>query len=215
MSRYGEAPIDLGTVDLDLVEMMHWLYLPVKMAGGRGIRIPPNLGLHGGSGRLLQLVEDLCYWGEFDDHYVYVTARNGYATPDNPINRPGWHTDGFGTDDVNFIWSNRWPTRWSPSDFGDVSTSHIDSMRQFTERATTIEHMEAGHLYRLSPYVVHTAPEIPPPGGMRQFLKISCSKHKYNLVGNSHNYEFDYLWPMVDRDMIRNDPSAAGKDYHP
>jgi hypothetical protein len=55
----------------------------------------------------------------------------------------------------------------------------------------------------------------PPPGGMRSFLKISLSHQKYNLVGNSHNYLFDYNWDLHDRDTLRNDPAYAGKDSGP
>lgn len=56
-------------------------------------------------------------------------------------------------------------------------------------------------------------PEIPPPGGMRSFFKISVSTHRYDLLGNSHNYLLDYSWPMLDRQTLRNQPSGGSRDY--
>lgn len=65
---------------------------------------------------------------------------------------------------------------------------------------------------RLDPYVIHDTPLIPAPGGMRSFFKISVSTNRYDLVGNSHNYLFDYAWPMTDRAALRNQPHG-NRDY--
>lgn len=48
---------------------------------------------------------------------------------------------------------------------------------------------------------------------MRQYVKISLSDHRYNLENNSHNYLFDYDWPMFGREATRNDPQQAQRDY--
>ena len=40
----------------------------------------------------------------------------------------------------------------------------------------------------------------------RTFFKLSFSKDKYDLKGNSHNYLFDYNWEMRERKENRNIP---------
>lgn len=227
---YGEPPEEIVSLDLDWHEYMHYLYLPVVMPGTPGVRLPDRLRF------LREIVYEALrrenHVGAFtEDRYVYVTARHGYASPGNPLNRPGWHCDGFGTEDVNYIWTDRFPTRFATGDFGVVSEDHVLSAKHFDAlcgaaigyggvfayHAGTIEINEAepNTLYRLDPFVVHSTPIIPAPGGERSFLKISFSRDKYNLRGNSHNHLFGYEWHMWDRAEIRNDPAYAGGDAGP
>lgn len=210
---YGIPPLVLGHYELDWHEYMHYLYLPVKMAGSLDVRLPQQLDF------LLPLVAEICAreGAVTRDSYVYVTARRGYATPGNPINRPGWHCDGFGTADVNYIWTDRWPTRFAIQGFGEVSCDHMRSIEQFEARvdAQSIVAYDECQLLRLDPFVVHAAPEIPEPGGDRSFLKISVSPDRYNLEGNSHNFLFDYDWHMWTRAEVRNHPQYAGGDAGP
>lgn len=203
---------------------MYYLYLPVAMlqetVRGPFMRIPPNL----------MSVAELLYDAVDAEHaagrmwpYVYISARKGWATPDAPLNRPGWHCDGFGTTDMNYVWWSGPGTRfWSfvRADLAappEPGADHIRSLEVFEQLATN--HPEAvwtppeRMLYQLDPYVIHATPIIEAPGCMRQFVKISFSREKYNLYGNSHNYLFDYDWPMVDRDTVRNDTTKAGRDY--
>jgi hypothetical protein len=44
---------------------------------------------------------------------------------------------------------------------------------------------------------------------MRAFLKVSISKDKYDLIGNSHNYLLDYDWQMKERKQERNIPQSV------
>lgn len=46
---------------------------------------------------------------------------------------------------------------------------------------------------------------------MRAFLKVSFSKDKYDLLGNSHNYLMDYNWEMKARKEDRNIPQSSKK----
>ena len=103
--------------------------------------------------------------GEFT--HIYVTARRGYATPGNPLNRPGWHSDGFGTSDVNYVWTDRYPTLFAEQPFEQISADHVDSVRQFAEQVdpARIRTYPDKTLMRLDPSVIHAAPEIPAPGG--------------------------------------------------
>lgn len=221
---YGEAAVDLGDVRLDWQEFMHYLYLPVKMPR-TGFRFPERLEFlrHAAGDALVNAATD----PGLRDPYVYITARRGYATPGNPLNRPGWHCDDFGGEDLNYIWTDVFPTRVLRSEQplelpedDEESMRRMDYIASFTTIGarcpntppTWIEEVPLGHLVRLSPLVVHNTPEIPEEGGMRSFLKISVSNHRYNLAGNSHNYLFDYDWPMVDRIEMRNQP-ADNRDY--
>lgn len=252
---YGEAPsvvtID-GRVKIDLsaqwTEFMHYAYLPVRLpaseltpddlgGGVAPIRLPERLEF------LRPLVKaairDAAHSvHHLDDPYVYVTARRGYATPGNPINRPGWHCDDWGGTDLNYIWSDRYGTRLLRAATAlAVSDDDVESMRDMTAHAALAEaltlrwhsarqfngnaprpkvwldHAEPNQLLRLTPYVIHDTPLIPEPGGMRSFLKISVSSHRYDLVGNSHNHLFDYDWPMRDRQALRNQPQLSNRDY--
>lgn len=208
---YGSPPIEIGTYDLaDWHEFMAYLYLPIWMAGMEDIVVP----------RRLRFATPLIYESFMDAHhlgskfrYVYVTAKRGFATPGNALNRPGWHTDGFGTDDLNYVWWSSYPSRFAVHPFDGITVDHAQSMAAFDEQADSNYPVEDRRLYRLDPFVVHTTPEIPAPGGMRSFLKVSFSKHRYNLLGNSHNHGIAYDWPMYPRADARNDPAQYGRDF--
>lgn len=206
---YGSAPRSLGVYDLSgWSEFMHYMYLPVVMPGQDGVRLPERLAFAAG------LVNDVLASEGAGFDYAYLTARRGYATPGNPLNRPGWHADGFGTDDLNFVWTDRWATMYAVQDFGTISDSHRVSMAQFEAAIdpARIRTYADSELLRLDQFVIHAAPEIPAPGGVRSFLKVSFSNERYNVAGNSHNYLFDYDWNMFSRDEVRNDPAHAEKD---
>lgn len=225
---YGAHPEPIKAFEPEWHEYMHYLYLPVVMPGEKGIRLPPNLEF------LRQLVEFVAAvemvdtttsgWGR--ELYVYVTARRGFASPGNPLNRPGWHADGFGTDDINYIWSDRWPTRFAAGTFTEISTDHVISAKQFEHQigvagllsdttSIRVYDGEPNMVYRLDPSVIHATPIIPDPGGDRSFFKISVSTDRYNLLGNSRNHLFDYDWKMWSRSEVRNDPAWAGGDSGP
>ncbi|AXC36304.1 hypothetical protein SEA_FORK_78 [Microbacterium phage Fork] len=212
--KYGNAPELHGIWDLEFEQYMHYMYLPIAIPDDPqfDFTLPPELEF------ARELIEHA--WNtEINEHdnlwtHVYVTARRGFATPGNPLNRPGWHSDGFGTPDINYVWTDRYPTLFAIGDFGEISDDHLESTRQFEERAAGL--YQSTHadktLMRLDPSVIHTAPPIPAPGGERSFFKVSFSNTRYNLKGNAHNYMLNYDWPMYDRATVRNDPSRAQDD---
>lgn len=216
MSAYGKRPESLGVHKLDFTEYMHYMYLPVQFGElGWAFRLPANLEF---AREFVEDVIDAEFWrggaGRNRWQYVYVTARRGFATPGNPLNRPGWHADGFGTDDVNYVWTDRFPTMFAEQRFEGISTGHAASMEQFTDQiaAGFVHTYPDKTLLRLDQFVVHSAPEIPAPGGERSFFKVSFSNERYALLGNSHNHLFDYDWPMLPRTVARNDPSRSETD---
>lgn len=177
MRTYGAAPSNFGTRRLDFTELMHYLYLPVVMPGQAGVRLPRRLEF------LRELVHEC-----IADHavnggpveYVYVTARRGFAGPGNPLNRPGFHTDGFGTDDINYVWTDRWPTVFAVQEFTGIAPSdHVTSLAAFEAQARETTEYHPLSLLRLDQYVVHAAPDVPAPGGMRSFVKVSFSTDRY------------------------------------
>lgn len=210
MAKVGDAPVSIGHFDITLSEVMYYLYLPVvmrEMPGG-AIQLPPNVEC------CRPLIRQAILSTKRSYHYAYLSARKGWATPDNPLNRPGWHCDGFGTDDMNFVWWRGPGTRFITGDF-EVPDDHLESLRRFETIAAgswaTFSPPEAT-LYALTPAVIHATPLIGAPGCMRQYVKISLSNHRYNLENNSHNYLFDYDWPLHSREVIRNDTHKAQAD---
>lgn len=214
--KYGNAPEQHGIWDLKFEEYMHYMYLPIVIPEVSGhVKIPANLEF--ARKMIVNVIENEWITRGNRTSHVYVTARRGYATPGNPLNRPGWHSDGFGTTDVNYVWTDRFPTLFAIGNFGHISDDHIISSAQFELSANHGAEVEIKtyadkELLRLDPSVIHAAPPIPAPGGERSFFKISFSNERYNLKGNAHNHLLDYDWPMYDRQTVRNDPHRAQDD---
>ena len=210
---YGGAPIDLGRMPLDPTEMLVYLYLPIKMAQSEGTRnhdtrVPERLQF------LDALVEgamtDAARTLDLDQHYVYLTAKTLWVEPGFSGNRPGWHADGYGSGgDLNYIWHDMNPTQFAVQPFHDVPDDDFASMQAMEAQIdpTRIVVYPDGHLLRLDESIVHRVnPDI--QSGMRTFVKISVSRHRFNLKMNSHNHLFDYAWTMHDRAEVRNVDSS-------
>ncbi len=206
----SRAPISLGKFEVDCCEMMFVQYLPIVMPDGSGrgskISIPRNVAC------FLPIIASACNDGGGTDpsSYVYLTAKHLFIPKDGAANRPGWHLDGFGTDDINFIWSNSLPTEFCVQEF-DLSDDHDLSLQQMETQAdkSNIITYPVGSLLRLDNTVVHRVAKCT-EDHYRTFVKISISRHQYNLKGNAHNYGFEYDWPMVERQAGRNHPIAMG-----
>ena len=194
---YGAPPLDLGHYEVGTDEMMLYQYLPIKMAHCPCIRVPLNLDW------VVPLLDGIQY--ELDD-YVYLTAKRMYATKHYKGNRAGWHSDGFLTDDVSYIWYDSHPTEFAIQQF-EITPDCDVSLKEFEEQVDIdkIVTYPNKHLLALDQSVIHRVSESDEEG-MRTFVKINVSKDKYNLKGNSHNYLFDYNWEMLDRQVERNHP---------
>lgn len=207
MKEYGNAPKVVRSINLDPSEMMLYLYLPIKMAGSVEIRLPERL-------KYLEEAVQASLWDtceEFDDfilddYYVYLTAKTLYVDANSPGNRPGWHVDGYGSNgDFNYIWHNMNPTEFAIQEFHDIPDDDFESLKAMEAQVdeSKIVVYPDNTLLRLDESVVHRV-NPNPKAGVRTFIKISVSKHKYDLKGNSHNHLFDYDWPMYDRGEVRN-----------
>lgn len=213
MTEYGSPPRDLGRVDLAPVEMMFWLYCPVKLADSHAMVIPPNLM------QFLPLLELAGYdcRNRWKENYVYLTAKTLWVSPENPGNRPGWHSDGFMTDDLNYVWSDRDGTLfWEPEQPRCFVQDHVASLAEMDAAASAgpVKQYPDKHLLRLDETVIHRVADFAAPA-MRSFVKISVSRHKYNLVGNSINHALPVNWDFAPRAAERNHPatySLSSKD---
>lgn len=207
MSEYGALPKQLSVYEADCREFMFYQYLPVKLAGTTAMAVEPRLKCFDA------IIGAACcdYVGfrgldAFVGAHVYVTAKRMYTAPGQPMNRPGWHSDGFLTDDINYVWSDCVPTVFNHSRFqltldDDIS---LGEMEKQVDPGKSVCH-EDGVLLRLDQYCIHRVALVSRPL-VRTFLKISISPDRYDLIGNSHNHLLAYDWPMRERVTLRNVP---------
>lgn len=204
---YGASPVDLGLVDIESKEMMFWLYCPIKLPGHALSVVPDNLK------QFIPLIREAVFditYKQWYDSYVYITAKTLFVTADNPGNRPGWHSDGFMTDDLNYVWSDCNGTMfWEPDEAVEFTQDHklsLDEMQKAADAGPHVVYPDK-HLLRLNQGVIHRVADVTKPG-VRTFVKISVSKDKYDLVGNSVNHKLAPDWEYKDRILERNAPSS-------
>lgn len=194
-------PDTLGSFSNDAPEVMYYLYYPIKVPGRSFAEpLPSNLQW---IVPMLNAVRDNAP-NEWLSRYVYITCKNMYVEPGSYGNRPGWHGDGFGTADLNFVWCSSSPTEFVVQDF-EVSTDDAQSLVEFEEQVKpeNIKFAEPNSLYRIDPSHIHRV-ALNRTGGSRCFVKISLSEHKFNLEGNSINPAISGGWKFYTRSEIRN-----------
>lgn len=203
--KVGKAPVNLGYVDLNPTEMMFWQYCPIKRINVDTDHVPCNLEQFN---PLLDLVLEDIGISKWNASYIYMTVKTLWVSGDYIGNRPGWHTDGFGTEDLNYIWYDRAPTEFILGEFevsDDCDGSIVDMTRIGMSTGRTFYPNK--HLLKLDQRVVHRCPTDFEPG-MRSFVKISVSKDEYNLEGNSINPHFGEIFSKKPRNLERNHPSS-------
>lgn len=206
---YGALPKEIGLFEIECKEMMFYQYLPIKLSN----QIPPIY-----EDRLQifdKIIGTICcdFIGVFGldcykQSYVYLTAKYLFQVPGCSFNRPGYHSDGFMTDDINYVWCDKNPTVFNKSVF-ELTKDDAISLLEMDQQA--LEENEISYpentLLRLDQYNIHKVAKNE-KAGMRSFLKISFSKDQYDLIGNSHNYLLDYQWKMKERKLGRNIPQS-------
>lgn len=208
--EYGELPKCLGLFEVDCKEMMFYQYLPIKLIG----QVQPVYE------ERLKCFDSLVgtifcdYIGEFGlntyvNSYAYLTAKYLYQMPNCSFNRTGYHSDGFMTDDINYVWCDKNPTIFNYTKF-NLSMDDKKSIEEmeFQEDKRKQRVYDENSLLRLNQFNIHKVNESDFQG-MRCFFKISFSKDKYDLIGNSHNYLLDYNWEMRHRSNERNIPQSV------
>jgi hypothetical protein len=207
----GNGPRDLGFVNLLPEEMMFWMYCPISTPDtGRGFILPQNLQVFSPLVRKALASDEQA----FRRGYVYITAKTLYVSNGYIGNRPGWHCDGFGTDDLNFIWADRAPTEFMLGAYRvsadcDQSMQQMEQIGNMAASLGTVTTYPDKHLLRLDRTVMHRSPVNFTPG-MRTFVKVSISEHRYDLIGNSINHELGALdGPLQPRREGRNHPASV------
>lgn len=207
--KYGDLPVELGTFEVKCKEMMFYQYLPIKMKGSdelvceRRLRYFDNLIFVIGRDFINEFGIE-----RFTESYMYITAKFMFQMPNCSYNREGYHSDGFLTDDINYIWSDINPTTFNKTDFQLTLDDKISLVEMEQQAAWHNEVTYPNNtLLRLNQFNIHKVSECKEVG-MRTFLKVSFSKDKYDLVGNSHNYDIPYKWNMKERQLDRNIPQS-------
>lgn len=194
---YGGYPAVIDQIELDTyqAEFCFVQYMPIKFPFGF-TAVPDNLNW------VAPLIKRVYKTTLCNDKYMYLTVKKMYGS----CNREGWHTDGFGTDDINFVWYDASPTQF------DIGVFHLPHCHEKSIQYMSEQHNEANvieypckTLLMLDQSIVHRV-NPKPYNGFRTFIKISISDSKYNLRGNAHNYLLDYNWKMIDRLEERNHP---------
>jgi hypothetical protein len=207
--RYGELPKPLGIFEVECNEMMFYQYLPIKMIEQTQPIYEERLRCFD------KLIGAICcdYIGEFGldnyvNSYLYLTAKHLYQMPNCSFNRTGWHSDGFLTDDINYIWCDKYPTIFNRTEF-HLPLDDLLSIEVMEKQAIPFNNYSyrENQLLRLNQYNIHKVAPVTEVG-VRTFLKLSFSKDKYDLIGNSHNYLIDYNWEMKNRKEHRNIPQS-------
>ena len=206
MNLYNSAPQIIKTIPLQVHEYFSYHYYPIKLKGQSKTVYEERLKV------FEPLIGTICcdFVGKdgldkFVDSYVYITAKHQYQRENIGFNREGWHTDGFGSDDITYIWSNKQPTIYNKTEF-DLSEDDILSMKEMDEQVDPSLNYSLPNntLVRLDQFVVHKVGEF--LEGNRCFLKIVFSKDIFNLEGNSVNYLLPYIWDYKPRKKERNIP---------
>lgn len=205
--KYGTLPKYLGTHEIECDEMLFYQYLPIKLKNQTEPIVEERLKC------FEELIGNICcdFVGEFGldrfmNSYVYLTAKKMYQVNGCSFNRKGYHSDGFLTDDINYVWCDKNPTifNYTPFKLTLDDTISMDEMdKQANEEAIKI--YPENSLLRLDQYNIHKVSENK---GLvlRTFVKVSFSNDKYDLKGNSKNHLLDYDWDMRCRNSGRNIP---------
>jgi hypothetical protein len=205
--KYGSLPLVHDQYDIKGDEFLYYLYMPIKLSGTYQVVYEQRL-------QPFSVMIDDCiktiisYYGNvgYYHKYLYLTVKRQYQSKECCINREGWHSDGFMTKDLNFIWSDRQPTVFNYSEFNlsqDEDWSMMDMLNQadpdndFTFPNKTLLMLDQYCIHRVNPDIVE---------GVRTFFKLSVSDDKYDLEGNTRNYLLDYDWEMRPRRKERNIP---------
>lgn len=210
---YGSAPVEVAEIKCHVEEMFFYQYLPIKLRGWvADFEIENRLVIF--DDIIVKCCNDFFHnlvGGDvavYNEHYIYLTAKRLFVTEGCGLNRDGWHTDGFGSDDINYIWCDSLPTKYICGEFRNVPQDHMESLKYFEHlgNGNTHHYCNVNTIYRLDDTVIHAQDNYKGSPTLRTFVKVSFSKEKYNLKGNSHNYLLDYDWEMKDRGLERNHP---------
>lgn len=191
-------------------EMCFVQYMPIKLPF-ESIKLPPQLEwtdpiVDSVFGDYFESNDDKC--NVWHHKYVYLTVRHLYTTPASPGNRTGWHIDGYGSLDDNYLWCDRNPTEYLPQARRYFGSDHVEAMDRIHDYADPLSYI--AHAIPVNTVVdierdIHrvATPEV---SGMRTFVKVTASYAKYNLKGNAKNPRLATWDNKHERSYKRNHP---------
>lgn len=214
---YGVLPKVVGFRCDDFLykgEYLYYQYMPIKLSYPENTNYYDviNFSIEDRLIPFYGILSDICYdfqsWfghDRYKESYIYLTLKRQYQKHDCGFNRAGWHSDGFMSDDVNYIWYSKQPTIFNYSKF-NLTQDHEISLQEMNEQALWYNNytFPNNSILRLDQYNIHKVGPI--EEGVRTFLKVTFSKEKFNLEGNTHNYLLNYNWDMKPRKKSRNIP---------
>ena len=207
--KYGTLPNNLGIHKVKCDEMLFYQYLPIKLKEQVEPIVEERLKC------FEDLIDNICCdfveefgLNRFINSYIYLTVKKKYQTPGCSFNRSGYHSDGFLTDDINYVWCDKNPTTFNSSNFNLTLDDKV-SMIEMEEQADVLNDKKylENTLLRLDQFNIHKVSQSEKLV-LRTFVKVSFSTDKYDLRGNSKNYLLDYDWKMRDRSLDRNMPQG-------
>lgn len=205
------APTPVHTFKNRATEFQHVVYMPIKTPGRYYVdrlQVPDNLhwALPLADKALASLLDPDGY-----ESYVYLTVKHGWVEKGQAGNREGWHIDGWGSDgDENYIWCDRVPTEYLVVPGIELPLDHAKCLERLRdlENYHHVRTLEPLKLYRLGSSIHRCG--IAKESGMRTFVKVSISKHKYDLLGNARNPLLpETHWPLKPREATRNHPTSG------
>lgn len=206
--KYGEKPIEIGLFKVDVKEMFFYQYMPILMKQQNYIECEDRLRIPFRHiiNKCIEDFKNTFGIREFNKSVIYITAKNQYQKVGCAFNRNGYHSDGFMTKDINYIWCDSSPTIFNSSDFKITQDDKLSLQEMESQALKENEFFYPENtLLRLNQFNIHKVNENNKEG-MRCFLKISFSRDKYDLKGNTKNHLLRYNWHMRDRELERNIP---------
>lgn len=192
--------------DVSNLEFCNIVYMCIKQINASEYHIPSNL-----ESLVNTVISDVHSLSEDiyeNDHryYCYLTIKKMYVQPNSMGNRDGWHIDGFGSDQHNFIWCDDLPTQVSIGKYvltNDHNISLGEMAVQGSYRGYT--NLLNNMLYEMDQQCVHR-PTINNGADavLRTFIKLTYSKDLFNCIGNAWNYKLPDIIPSKQRLDCRN-----------
>lgn len=198
-------PIVIGEFRANCSEMMFYQYLPIKLAGHTKPIMEDRLSCFSELIGMI-LCDFIGVYGldKYIESNIYLTAKNLFQKKDCSYNRMGYHSDGFMTNDINYLWCNKFPTVFNIGEF-DITPDDTLSLQDMEEQALPENDISfpENSVVRITQDHIHRVAQVT-EDGLRAFVKVSFSTGIFNLKGNSHNYMLNYKWDMIDRALQRN-----------
>lgn len=209
----GNDPIVLGELAMGGWDEFCFVQdMPVKLAGDTKLVLPEDLSFAGlFIGMIVDHLKATTHPRWLKGRNFYLTAKHTYVDAGRVQTRPGWHTDGYGTDDLSFLWSDCVPTEFLKQALR-VREDDGSMLRTLTLEADegNRDHGKAGVVYGMDDTVIHR-PGTSYHGEWRRFLKLSVSQYAYDLKGNARNPGLPTPWqPTRERGRERNNPENKG-----